>query len=503
MLPILNDMKLPKIYWIALGTALTVALFQLLSLQVVAVNSDETLGLLLKDEIQKLLTTGTFSLHPILDYLGPADLWVLGSVYWITGRFFDGFGALWMVRLLPLLLFFIGAAVLYFELRRYRESLAHWFLLLMFLNPIALVYSRTAFPHSFFLGIFSILLAEAFRISRTREVRWWRIAFMGGLMTQFHTTAFVGFLAVFLPVLPDVLRVARAQPTRALGSAALYLLLASPVLMTFPPPVLVPAARSPSLALEIRNFVNVLSGYQPFVWLFRTELAPIVLVVLFFFILIFALFRQFQELRKGKEPLLLKYWWVNLALSLTLFFICYSGRSLVLVGHERYFIAIVPGWALLQADAFERLAKEVKRRWRFPPEAFAMVLALFLFGRFAIPVGRYFNKTDPNLSAARWLVEKCPRDRCLAYAENYWNYWAIRYYTRDRIDLNYYGHNWKTQEKHALKGREIASCWLTDEKLVYEGPYREKVEFPAQAAGFAQTCVTGTDPAFFGNRLPR
>lgn len=485
--------------------ALLVAFFQLLTLNAVALNGDEALYMLLGEEIQRVFSGQGLTLHPIIDYSGPLDFWAMGAFYFIAGKIFSGFGQAWMVRIVPLIVFWISLISLFREVRRWSSSLAHWMLLVASLTPMVLVYSRSAFPHGLLLGIFFALLAESLRIQRCGKVHWLRIAVLGGLATETNTTAFLGLLAVFAPVASIVLARVRADWPKASVSALIFGAFALPVLSQFPPPIHAPGEGGGSWALELRNFLNMLSGQQPLYWLLHEEIAPVAAQLSFLILLLSALLMRGWSIfrterarafaRDAGVPLrvALRGHWISLLLaSAFLLVMCQRGRSLRLVGHERYFLILVPGWILLQADAFQSLFHWAFRRWSKKVAITGAVLAGgFLLARFAIPVVRFSLETDPSLLSAQWLSEECPRERCLGYAENFWNYWPIRYYSRDSIDLNYTDYNWKAQPKIPRNDRELAVCQFIKTSQPYTGPYSKRAIFSAQSGGEGQVCYLG------------
>jgi hypothetical protein len=403
----------------------------------------------------------------------------------------------WMIRIMPLLFGWIGIYVLYQELRHRSERLARWALLLAALHPMISVYTRVSISHAFLVGAFAMLVAEASRVARTGEMRWLRLGVLCGFSVEAHSTAFAGIFFTFLPVLPSVYQNIRRKPAQAVTAIALALALAWSVLRNFPPPVSTAAERSGSLALEIRNFLNMIIGHLPLRFQFHDDPAPAALLVSFLAILGWTFFRQLRTLHRSSEAndvFLRRLWFSYAAGSLALAVMCFRGRTLTMVGHERYFLALTPGWILLWADAFSRFRRE---------RLVAGALWLFFFLRLAVPAGREALDTDPALTASRWLERECPREKCVAYAQNFWNYWPIRYYTRDSIDLNIVEPTWKQVPYFARNGREAAGCWLFDsvEELrkdprVYGGAARESVRFMPQAAVWGEACFSGIAGAF-------
>ncbi len=475
----------------AFAAAIPVFLFQLFTLNLPALNGDEAVYCLLKEEVQKLLSGHLPSANPLIGYSGPLDFWLMGSVYWVAGLLHpSGEAGPWLVRVVPFLIAWAGILRVYFVLRRTTENTADFWLFTASVAPMFLIYSRSAFPHSFFLGLFSFLFAEALLIEKGSRLTGWvqalRIALISGLAVEANTTAFFGVLVTFLPVGRPLFRWIGKNRISSAISFLVFFLLAYSVLKNFPPPAGLDSERGQNPFLEFLSFLSMVTGRQPIIWLMHQDPAPIWASLVFLVFLLYATGAQFRVLRQ-KRNFIFRVWMVTFLSSVFLGFLCFRGRSLRLVGHERYFLSLVPLWTFLWADALRRLKNG---------KALAVLMGGFVFLRVALPVLQYSKETDPTLLAARWLQENCPPSQCVAVAEEFWNYWPFRYYTRDGIDLHLYLKSWKNVPVPKRQGRRIAGCWYLESEHPYLGKFSEKVIFPAQFASRGQVCFKDIDFEF-------
>jgi hypothetical protein len=143
---------------------------------------------------------------------------------------------------------------------------------------------------------------------------------------------------------------------------------------------------------------------------------------------------------------------------------------------------------VLFADAFLRFMRDFAQRLPKLVSLLPVMLFVFQFTRFFVPVIGMSGVEDNSLHSARWLMQNCPHEKCVAYAENFWNYWPIRFYTRDGLDLNFAHHNWKPVAFYPAQGRTVAGCWYEESWVKYRGPYKYKMVFAASRANPAQVC---------------
>ncbi|MCM2276464.1 MAG: hypothetical protein NDJ89_00115 [Oligoflexia bacterium] len=493
----------------AMVLAAGVILFQVATLTSVQLNGDEALYMLLVEELRRIFSGNWPQLNPVIHYSGPFDFWILGSVYALLYGWKSLEASAWMVRIVPFVLFWAGVWGFAREVRRWSAPLSGWLVALLAISPLCLVYTKIAWQHSLLLGAFSLLVAEALRARRVGGIRWLRIGALAGLCSETHPTVFVGLVSVFLPSIQPLWADARRHPRRALGAVALFFAFAYPVLRNFPPPVSEAGERAVSLLIEFRNFANIITGAQPFSWMFHRDFGPDWLPISLFALLAAVLLRQLESLvrlwRRGEatelDRFLLWLWLSHFATAMLLLAMCYRGRSLQFLGHERYFFVLVPGWTLLQADAFRRFVETTRLRGR--PWAMLALLGFVTLNigwRFVPPTLHATRGTDPSLLAARWLTRNCPAGSCVGYAENFWNYWPIRFYTRDAIQVRFFSHNWKGGPAYPIEGKELAACWFPGSEIEYRGPMRVRFDIPPQAMGAAQSCATGVQAAFLGQK---
>ncbi|MEK7692374.1 MAG: hypothetical protein AAB425_15270, partial [Bdellovibrionota bacterium] len=215
--------------------------------------------------------------------------------------------------------------------------------------------------------------------------------------------------------------------------------------------------RGGKFIFQLRSLVNVVTGYQPFSFLFGSDIGTAAgnVAILIFLIALGVIFSRALKrdltFRARTGPLLLSH----LLVSGLLLVFCHRGRSLEMLGHERYFLAVVPGWMLLQTIALEHWASG---KWT---SAAAGLIGLFQALRFFGPLALANPNDDSSWQASRWLVQNCRKTQCIALVDNFWSYWPIRYYTRDSIAVAAAGHNWKKVAPLALKsGDTIAGCWF-------------------------------------------
>ena len=150
-------------------------------------------------------------------------------------------------------------------------------------------------------------------------------------------------------------------------------------------------------------------------------------------------------------------------------------------------MGLAPGWAVVSAAAFMQLGKRYRPVWGFAAGWGGLQAA-----RFFLQVLPLLGQSDPNKLAARWLIDNCPVDYCVAYAENFANYWPIRYYSSfDRIELNVLRDNWKTQPQFSADVKDVAGCWSPHSERMYKGTFKNIREFPASDSESGVLCFKG------------
>lgn len=485
-------MKTQRVF---LGFVVIMLLFQILTLNFPKLSGDESLYLLVVEEFRKLISEGHFSLNPIIEYEGPVHFWYIGSLYGFLSRF-PIEPAPWMVRIMPLLFFWVGAFFLYKELKNWVQDRAIGFLLILLASPMTLVYSRVTFPQSTLLGLFCLLLVEALRIFRGCGIRWFRIGVLAGITIDVHTTAFAGLAAIFFPAIPPAWVELRKSPLRIVKLLAPFAIFSYPVFKNFPPPVLGPEGAH-NVFLEIRNFLNTVNGTQSYRYWLAWEPAPnffLVLLLILILYLVASLLRETWESGKKWDRIVFQWCVLHLVASVGILIMCQRSRSLTHLGHERYFLSLIPGWGLILASALYRLADRIPQKLSWENARWVVGgFALIQFTRFSIPILAATPESDPFLIATRWLKEKCHPGSCIAYAENFWIYWPTRFYSRDSIDLNFFTYNWKGGQHYPPEGKRVAACLFRDSDLIFLGKYQEKLEVQGQRAGAPLVCYWDVD----------
>lgn len=480
---------------------------QALLLNAGALNGDEASIVIILEQFEKL-KQGTAQMNPVVSYSGPINFWLMGLPYLTLSTIFAPMP--WMMRGVPLVVFVVCFVFLYRELKRHSEEWALWSVFSATIMPIVLVYTRVSWGHSFLLGYLSLLLAEALRARRTGELRLIPSALWVGLSAEIHSTAFVGVAAILGPVIPEALRTVRKRPLEFVAGTVLALALSYSVWRNFPPPI--DAKYTAPLIFEIRSALNIVTGAQPFTLTNHYDPAPHVLMgvlILFYIVLFYQLGRW--ALKKKVDttipaklaPELRQIWWWHLGASILIFIMSHRGRTMVLPGTERYLVALAPGWIVILGYAiamFPRVVRGKDKRWN--QVLIACLLFSFNASRFFYPLLTRAFSDDSFLLATRWLERNCPRESCVVYMENFWNYWPARFYSRDRLAVNFVTHNWIPVPHHEPNGRKQAGCWFytSPDKLMdelqhkaemYRGPHETRAIMAAQPGLEGQVCFSG------------
>jgi len=476
----------------ALFAPVVVLVFQVLTLNIMSLNADETLYQLIVEELGKITHGQWPALNPLVPYEGPLDFWILGSIFTIFHSILGMNPSPWLFRAVPLIAVTWGAWVLYREIEQQFPERKSSFAFVLSISPMVLVFSRVAFPQSFMLGLFLVLFAEALRVHRTSEVRWLRIALLAGLAIEAHITAVVGLGAIFLPVLRHLVAGARRRFHHFALGLALLIGLAWPVMRNFPLPI--SATPGVHWYIEVRSFLNILSGHQPFRFMLTKDAAPVFLLVGFLILLIGAFVWHFSVLVKGRTNRLdrhfLHHGLATGAGTLFLLFMCYRGRTLMDLGTERYFLSLLPGWIFLQSDLLFRA------RQRFTIEglrAWVVLGGLFLFFlvRLALPLVQFAKQEDPLKPAAAWLMDECPSGTCVAYSDGYASYWPLKFYSKNRLALNSLWSDWKPVPYFDPTGKKQAGCWAKDSERSHPESFEKRRDFAAGPGRPAYSCYSG------------
>lgn len=478
-----------------------VFLFQLLTIGFPGLNGDEAFFLLLGEEIEKIKSGVWPSLNPVIHYTGPLNFWILGSLYQLTGWLGSTFANPhpWVVRIIPLTLVWIGVWTLNQELKNWSKELSGFFLFVFINIPIVLVYSRIAWQHSIVLACCFFLLKESLRLSRTQELRWLRTGFWSALAMDSHTIGFIGVFVTLAPQIKHLIAACFRQPVRAFFCISSVLFLIYPVVRNFPPPIADPSTKS-SIALQAASLLNTISGIHPFEFFLGRDPAPdLFLVPFLLFVFTLLIIRLVHLVRNSTQaPLKIQQFLLGIWISHTLAAIfivyqCAQGRNLRFLGSERYFLSITPGWVLLQADALGYFCRNYLKKRHL--QLFLLSLwFMFVFGRFSYGIWVGNKNEEPSFLASLWLEKVCPKSQCVAYAENFWNYWPIRFYSRDRIFLNFIHYNWKDVLHYTPQGKKIAGCWYEFSAWKQPDKYTEKIIFTAAKRMPSQICYLGINP---------
>ncbi|CAK9253096.1 unnamed protein product [Sphagnum jensenii] len=308
-------------------------------------------------------------------------------------------------------------------------------------------------------------------MKRTLEVRWLYLATVFGIATEMHPIAWIAVPALMVPNLNLIVRKSKQAQSNVFASFLLFILFAAPVLRNFPLPMNGGNQFPPDFRAELAHFLNMISGRQSLLWLHgydvRADIFPFMLLGLVAVLFVSLIARAIKG-RSPEELYLGLSLIVHAAATVFMLWMTYRGRSLRVLGDERYFLGLVPGWLFLFANGISELidvSTEFIARFKFQTE---FVLALTLLGltfpSHAIPLmAKVFNNEhDPYYQVAQFLETQCPKSSCLAYTENFWMYWPVRYYTGDRIDVNYLTHNWHTEPTISPADRYTIHCLYKD-----------------------------------------
>lgn len=480
-----------------------VVFFQLATLNVHSLNGDEGIYSLIKDDFSRLLQGHIPSPNPVIDYAGPFDFWIMGSVYGLIDYLFKPLLAeAWMVRIVPFLLWSIGTWRLYCELKLAERSKNHsiptntapWFLILSVTCPMILVFTRLSFPHSLLLGLISLLLASVMNGVRLNQHHLLTWALISGIAIETHTSGFlaVGMASVFgLANFQNLKRPKNRNTIRKLYSphsllaALVFIGLLLPVFKNFPPPLANPDLPSRPFLFQIRNVFTILSGTHPLEFWFTKDGAPPFLAALYGFGII-ALFIYFVARAKSIAPRFRWFSYVHLMGFILIAWMARRGRSLETLGNDRYLLFLIPGFLVITALSIASILRLTKQKRLATFTVFTFLTILFVV-RFVRPVVTMMGIEDPNRELATYLVDHCKPDSCVAEVENFWAYWPVRFYTFGRVNLNVYDYNWKKVAEIDVADKGLIHCKFSRDENS-EMTASDVVKFGHQGNPLAQIC---------------
>jgi hypothetical protein len=326
-------------------------------------------------------------------------------------------------------------------------------------------------------------------------MRWWRLATWCGLSIWAHPDYLFGCAAAVLPRWTQIASDLRTrQSLRIVGALLWGGLLTLPTVKNWA--MSAPSGESYGTSSDrARSLLDVIGGRRPIEWQMVQDssgtLVTMTIALLAVGLIVWRCAAGPANRARLTETA------VVFSLTLALFAMAHGNRDLSVPGHERYLLALVPAWIWLCAEA--TVCFFDSRRWS------DTMLALALFGlsmtqgaRLVEAVNRHAASPPTMQQASDWLEARCPRQQCLALAEDFWDYWAFRFYSRDRYDLNVWGPTWRGAPVFARNGRELAGCWRDDSARPYHGPFREQRVFPGKgSASVTEICYTGIDGSAF------
>jgi hypothetical protein len=398
------------------------------------------------------------------------------------------------------LFFVLGTLAAVKEIKRQSEPQAGIFLLLIASSPLGWVHSRINWSSSYLLGCFSFLLAELLRQRRTQEVRWIWLGSLAGLSLEFHPTAALGLVGLGILNLKILFRSALKNKLRVLAGTGFFILFALPELLHFPPPVGGAGEKGKSFWTEIPYLLGAIIGRRPIFLRYGFDTLPIWINAVFFIALIPIIIVGWWKIRK-KYPQSKGDFWILSGVSIVLVFSSYLHRSLQILGHERYLCFLLPLWAYLISEGIFGFYQSSEVRKKFVIGLLGALVLLQQF-RLTFPLLLSMRSQDPSKVAAGWLVENCPKSNCVAYAETFWNYWPILYYSNQQIDLNIDPRNWHTmppQHKwtpHSTQNREIAGCWYNPNMVPQNNLARKSLTTLGQVDSSGQFCYLGINSIY-------
>jgi hypothetical protein len=494
-----NDQSLFRIGWVLF---LALASIHAFSLNYPLLNGDEALnGIIAAEETLKAFAGKPLNLTPIVTYVGPIDTWLVAMLHLLISGLTSWTPAPWSLRIGPLLFFLFGTIYLSFELKKKDPRIAAVFLALIAICSMSWVHARISWSSSYVLGGFSALLAETFRARRTNQPRPLPIGIYSGLLIEFHPTAALGILTLVGMNWRLFLESLRADRKKWALSFLVFFGLSLPEILHFPPPITATHERGVSFLDELSYLAGTITGRRSLLMVYGKDPLPIFVSVMILICFIGLMGSRWKTLWRNKTKTENRALVIDttavLALSATLVFFCYHSRSLSLLGHERYLNALVPLWAYLVSEALVTLSGHSARRWK-TSLWFLGICVLLAQGRILYPLVVSMRNPDPTQKATEWLMQECPKSTCVAYAENFWNYWPILYYSNlnleQKIDLNVMSYNWRTMPQHPRAGREAAGCWFSSgTDLPRPKTWRKRIEFLGQGNHTGQTCYLGIE----------
>jgi hypothetical protein len=339
------------------------------------------------------------------------------------------------------------------------------------------------------LAAMIFLLRESLRIARGLAPRFLVIALIGGIAEEANPSSMVGAAAMFIPVLPRMLKEAWKNKIRFLASLVIFAILIYPVARNFPPPVGGEGLLQGRYFIQLRSLVNILSGFHPYTtWLGR-DLAPVFFQCVFALV-ITSIFGFWFARRQHKRDVIFGYICCFLGATVLIAWIMTRGRSLEILGHERYLLPVVPLGIYLLAEAITWfVARLPDKRQSLVVSGFILLFFGSHFLRWQLPLLKMLPEPDSARTAAAWMTERCQPADCVLYTENFWDYWPMRYYTRDKLHINFVRENWKQVQSHAPEGRNRSACWFLESAPLCVGGADELVEFRGPAPDYGHVCA--------------
>jgi hypothetical protein len=241
---------------------------------------------------------------------------------------------------------------------------------------------------------------------------------------------------------------------------------------------------------EIRGLLHIVIGYRPMEYIYHRDPTPIPLLagILILVSVVFLKWatRAFGQMNREKALEVAGIVFTTIvifALSLA------KRRYLSPLGSERYLLCVLPGWLLLWSDAVVDVFSNL-RWYRYALGLLILIPSI----RICAPMIGCMSKPDPFLVTSAWLAKACPKDRCVAYLENYWNYWPIRFYTRDKLELNGLQPIMNAGGNVPVRGRAVIACWFRNSPSEFPNSYSTKNLFPDGYINPGLTCFSGITP---------
>lgn len=419
------------------------------------IQGDEALNFFIGFEwIENLWNGNPVSLNPVVPYIGFAEVALFGTLIktyqWLVGGQIETLvPSASLFRVLYWGLYLLSVMRLD-QLAKKNQYSWRWHLTAILLfAPTLLVHSQVAWGPAICapLAVFALteLLLTLSPESRERPVRYWVWGLLLGLAIHWYLMSAVGVVVAFLgiPLKRHKASLRQSKILNFLGVSA-GILLAWPVLQNFPPPVASAHEVGRSLGRELLHWFSVFIGYQsihfkwgvtPAVWVFTPSLL-ITLGIGFYKKLKTTGWKQEGDL--GVAPS-----WLGV-LSLTtlgLFVYGLNGRTLTMVGHERYILGLLPAWFYVLVVWNQKfLHSNFGQRW-FTLIILQSLLWVLVSILLLVPRGQVWSE------GAGIIITQCPERNCVVEVPDFWSYWPMRRALGFNYPVNCLGHNWYTVQK--------------------------------------------------------